>query len=171
MAASSRLTVDLATLTSLPSFGLVLTSSQPIAVNRVLTYGPGQHRAAVTMAVEHAAPTWVFPSGDTSAREVVNGATVDTGYAESLLLFNPSPTDTLTLAISVTDTSGQMLHQLSATLMQGQCLTVNMNQLGLPAGRHATFVRSANGAHFIAEQTLYFNGGRNASTGPGIPMG
>jgi hypothetical protein len=171
VAASSRATVDLAGLTPPPSFSLVLTSSLPIAVNRVLTYGPGQHRAAVTMAVEHAAPAWAFPSGDTSTREVINSDTVDTGYAETLLLFNPSLTDTLTLAISTTDTGGQVLHQFSTTLTQGQCLAVSMNQLGLPPGRHATFVRSANGAHFIAEQVVYFNGGRNAYTGPGIPMG
>ena len=169
--ASSRMTVDLATLTPPPSFSLALTSTQPIAVNRVLTYGPGQHRADVAMAVEHAAPTWVFPSGDTSAREVVDGTTVDTSHAETLLLYNPSLTDTLTLALSVTDTTGQVLHQFSATLAQGQCLAVDMNQLGLPAGYHATFVRSANGARFVAEQMVYFNGGRSAYTGPGIPLG
>jgi hypothetical protein len=168
---SSRVTLDLTTMSPPPSFGVVLTSSQPVAVNRVVTYGPGQHRVAVATAAERAAPAWIFPSGNTSVREAVNGTTVDTGFAETLFLFNPSPTDSVPLDLSVIDRNGQVVHQLSLTLSQGQRLALNMNQLGLPPGHHATIVRSGNGARFIAEQTVTFNGGRNAYTGPGVAAG
>jgi hypothetical protein len=125
----------------------------------------------VVTAAERAAPAWIFPSGNTSAREVVNGRTVDTGYAETLFLFNPSQTNDVPLDLSVIDSSGRVLHQLSMTLSQGQTLALNMNQLGLPPGHHATIVRSGNGTRFIAEQTVTFNGGRNAYTGPGVAAG
>lgn len=165
-----RSSLDLAGYTRAGAFTTVLTSTLPIAVNRTTTFGPARARAATAPSVERSAARWLFPSGDTSTSEAAPGGGRSTNFREFLLLFNPSTSRTARVNLEVDGASGPLLHRGGFALLPRQRLTIDMARLGVAAGRHATVVTSVDGVPIVAEQSVYFNDGLGAYTGPGVAL-
>lgn len=165
--AGRRASVDLGPIAPGSAFSMVLTSSVPVALNRVETFGPGESRAALSVGIERPALTWSFPAGDTSAGQR-DGHGPGAGYGEFLLLFNPTATRA-TLRLDVLDSTGATLRQLTYGLPPLGRLSVDMSRVGVPRGLHATIVAGTNGVRFVAEQSVYFNDGLGGYSGPGVP--
>ena len=167
----SRLSYDLARLTPAGAFTTALTSTLPIAVNRVTTFGPNQARAALARGVERTAAAWVFPAGDTSTVEQGANGSIARNFHEFLLLLNPAANKTTQLSVAISDPTGKALYHGIATLLPRSRVTLDMARLGIPPGKHVTVISSTNGTRFVAEQTIYFNDGLGCVTGQGVPIG
>ncbi len=165
----SRATFNVGSIAPRGEFTVLMTSSVPIAANRILTFGPGKSRPTMVNMVEKTAGSWVFP-GDTSAQEKLASKQVVRGLKEFITLLNPSSTQAAALTILTTDTSGVPLRQSDVVLPPCSRLTQDMLKLVGP-GRHITYVTSANGVQVVAEQTFYFNGawGGAAAAGSTLP--
>ncbi|HWE64217.1 MAG TPA: hypothetical protein VHB98_21100, partial [Chloroflexota bacterium] len=163
--------INLGALAPAGAFTMVMTSTVPVAVNRVALFGPGRQRVAMSAGMERPAPSWTFPAGDTTAIETAHGVTVATDRREFILLFNPAATGTAQISLDVVDTTGRQLRQLRFPLAARQRRTIDMTQIGIPRGLHATFVTSTNGVPIVAEQSDFFNQGLGGFTGPGVPAG
>ncbi|HXT35723.1 MAG TPA: hypothetical protein VN837_09115, partial [Chloroflexota bacterium] len=169
--ARERATIDLSTLGISGSFSTVLTSTVPVAVNRTELFGQSESAAILSPGVERPSVEWVFPSGALGTAPAGGSLPVFAGAGEFLLLFNPSPTQVGQVSLTLYGSTGTIIRPAPLVLEPRQRLTIDLAKLGIPPGRNAAILQSTNGVPFVAEQSVYYNNGKNGFSGPGVPIG
>ncbi len=141
----SRANLKLNDLFSASGVASVVTSNQPIVVERPEYFGsPNGYRIAGSdvFGRNGAGVRWSFPAGDTQGR------------SEFLLVYNPSAT-TVPINVTAYGSNGSILTK-SIAVPPTVRYNIDVGQLfpGLTA-QHGIVLTSASGAGFVAEQTVF----------------
>jgi hypothetical protein len=169
---TTRTTVNLGALAPAGAFSMQMTSTIPVAVNRVETFGPGKTRAAVTASITHSAPRWVFPDGYANAVNGARNAPAATDFLEYVLVLNPAARMRVPVRISIVSGSGRVLRRQDYSIPPSGRVSIDLRALHVPLNRpHTVMVSSVGGRPIIAEQTVFFDHYLGGFTGPGTPVG
>ncbi len=141
----SRANIKLNDLLSASGVATVVTSNQPIVVERPEYFGSPNDAGIAGSDVfgrNGAGIAWSFPGGDTANNR------------ELLLLYNPSPT-TVPIDVTLYPTEGKAITQrISVPPTVRYTLDVNALAPGI-TGLHGAVLRSATSQGFVAEQTIF----------------
>ena len=165
--AQSRLTFDVRSQFSIAygrPTGLIVTSDQPVAAERVEYFGDGvgsgKFGSTVAGGVASAASTWTLPYGSSG------GATGDQLY---LTVVNPGSSDTVQVTVHVGDQNGKAVGTVSPITVPARTRrTLSSSQmLGSSAVVPFATTLSSTGP-VVVEGAQYFSGSPNAGSHPGV---
>ncbi len=157
-----RQSIDVNSITNSASVAAVVSSDVPVVAERIIFTGsPNGSSAGGTdvLASAIAASGWAFASGDTSA-----------GNKEFITLLNPVG-KAATIVATWYSSSGELV-QRQFTLPANARITIDVSRSAgtLPAGSHATVLRSLAGSPFVVEQSLYDGAMKQCGTTSGTSL-
>jgi hypothetical protein len=148
----ARLTLDPAQDIPGATFGIAVTSSQPIVAERTMTFGPTGMGVHSSGGAANPARTWYLPEGSTAPP-----------FQEQILIANPGAATVVTVAFirdDGTSTSRQYTVPAQARL------TVDANEVD-PG--QAVSARVTSDQPIVVERSTYWDAGRGGSSSAGIP--
>ena len=165
---------------SVPSVGMIVTSTQPVVAERVEYFGDGVGSGKFGSTVAGGIPTTAAGSTFSIPYGTSGGSSAGTGGRinpltdqEYITLLNPSTSGgSVHVTASFYDASGKAITSttpISATVAPGTRQTILANAgVGTGAAGPFSVLLQGSGGSFIAEGAQYFGGSPNVGTHPGV---
>ena len=165
---------------SVPSVGMIVTSTQPVIAERVEYFGDGVgsgkfgSTVAGGISTTPAGSTFSLPYGTSGGSSAGTGGRINPlTDQEYITLLNPSTSGgSVRVTASFYDATGKTITSttpISATVAPGTRQTILANAaVGTGAAGPFSVLLQGSGGNFIAEGAQYFGGSPNVGTHPGV---